>query len=148
MRIKCSTKTCNTSGQSLIGRGLRIRYAVRRKVDGQEAAKIIGKKWTVSSQHLAPTSPLQEAKAAKPPVDYSTTSARQANRAPMHNAPGCTPGLSVRRGLPPEMNWYGAYAASNCSASMAYPSLPLHRSPRNEHGNDDCDRPLVLQARI
>jgi hypothetical protein len=149
MRAKmCSTKTCNTSGQSLVGGVLRIRYAGRRGVDGREAAKIAGKQGMGSAQHWMPTSPFQEAKPERPPVDYSTTSARQANWAPMHSAPGRTSGSSVRRRLMPAMNWHGAHAASNGSASVAYPSTPMHWSPRNEHGTDDCDRPLSLRARI
>ena len=143
-----STKTCNTSGQSLMGGGLRIRYAGLRGVDGREAAKIAGKKGMGWSQRLMLTSPFQEAKREKTPVDYSTTFARQANWAPMHNVPGCTSGSSVHRRLMPAMNWHGAHAASNGSASVAYPSTPMHWSPRNEHGTDDCDRPLSLQARI
>lgn len=143
-----STKTCNTSGQSLKGGDCRIRYAVRRGVDRWEGAEIAGKKGTESSLCLMPTSPFRGAKREKLPVVYSTISVRQANSHRTHNAPGCIADSSVHTRPSTAMNWHRAYGASSGSASLAYPSSPMHSVSRNAHGTHDSDRPLSLQARI
>lgn len=143
-----SAEICNPSGQSWIGEDLRIRSAARRGDDERGAAKGIGKNETGQPRRRLPALLLRERRPEKARANHWTTSVRQANSHPTHNAPGCRLDSIVHTRRPYEMSLHSTSAASSGSASAACPSAPMHLRSRNGHEAHDNCRPLRFQGRI
>jgi hypothetical protein len=126
---------------SIVEGCLRIRYEVRRRVDGEKVARAAREKRTSLPICLKRTSLYRETKVRKRLAGRSTISAPLANSYRRRNSPGHTRCLPIRRKPPSAMNRHDAQGASSGSAWAPT------RSSSWKHGPHGRDRLLSLPAR-